>query len=203
MVTPERLLAVADAVRHVVRAGVPGDLVECGVWRGGCAMTMAFILRELGVTDRAIWLYDTFTGMTDAGPEDVSLRGEAAGDVLARLAADDPRRACSLVDVRRHMAATKWPAERTRFVEGPVEQTLPAQAPDTIAVLRLDTDWYASTRHELEHLYPRLARGGVLIVDDYGHWQGSRRAVDEYFAAHGIDMLLARTDYTGRMGIKT
>ena len=80
---------------------------------------------------------------------------------------------------------TGYPPERIHFVRGPVEETLPAGAPDEIALLRLDTDWYESTRHELEHLYPRLAAGGVLLVDDYGHWEGARKAVDEYFADHG------------------
>ena len=79
--------------------------------------------------------------------------------------------------------------------------TLPASAPSQIALLRLDTDWYESTRHELEHLYPRLATGGVLIVDDYGHWEGARKATDEHLAAHPA-LLLSRSDYTGRMAVK-
>ena len=75
-------------------------------------------------------------------------------------------------------------------------------APRKIALLRLDTDWYESTKHELVHLFPRLSTGGVLIVDDYGHWAGARRAVDEYVSEHGIVMLLTRIDYTGRIGVK-
>ena len=92
--------------------------------------------------------------------------------------------------------------DHVHFVPGPVEQTLPDHAPDPIAILRLDTDWYASTRHELEHLFPRVAPGGVLIVDDYGHWEGARRAVDEYFARSDDRILLQRIDYTGRIGVK-
>jgi hypothetical protein len=87
-------------------------------------------------------------------------------------------------------------------VRGKVEDTLPAQAPEQIALLRLDTDWYESTRHELEHLYPRLVSGGVLIIDDYGYWQGARQATDEYFAGRGIHLLLNRIDITGRIAIK-
>jgi hypothetical protein len=83
-----------------------------------------------------------------------------------------------------------------------VEETLPARAPGKIALLRLDTDWYESTRCEMEHLYPRLSPGGVLIVDDYGHWQGARDAVDEYLAAHEEALLLARVDYTARIAVK-
>ncbi len=103
--------------------------------------------------------------------------------------------------VRRLLHATGYPPERIHLVRGPVEETLPAAAPDGLALLRLDTDWYESTRHELEHLYPRLATGGVLIVDDYGHWEGARKAADEHLAAHPA-LLLSRSDYTGRMAVK-
>ena len=84
-----------------------------------------------------------------------------------------------------------------------MEDTLPEQAPSRIALLRLDTDWYESTRHELIHLYPRLSQGGVLIVDDYGHWDGCRLAVDEYFATEADPVLLTRIDYTGRICVKS
>ena len=85
---------------------------------------------------------------------------------------------------------------------GPVEETIPGTAPDRISLLRLDTDWYESTRHELEHLIPRLSAGGVLIIDDYGHWKGARQATDEFIAATPDFGLLTRIDYTGRMAIK-
>jgi hypothetical protein len=88
------------------------------------------------------------------------------------------------------------------FVQGPVEETLPGTTPDSVALLRLDTDWYESTLHELTHLYPRMSAGGVLIIDDFGHWDGARRAVTEYFSTSAKPILLTRTDYTGRMGIK-
>jgi predicted O-methyltransferase YrrM len=105
-------------------------------------------------------------------------------------------------EVRAALLSTGYPEERVHLVEGKVEDTLPAAAPEEIAVLLLDTDWYESTRHELEQLYPRLSPGGVLILDDYGHYEGARRAVDEYFAAHGGRPLLTRVDYTGRVGVK-
>ena len=88
------------------------------------------------------------------------------------------------------------------MVPGLVEDTVPSQAPEVIALLRLDTDWYKSTWHELEHLYPRLSVGGVLIIDDYGHWEGARRAVDEFIEAKGLRLFLSRIDYTGRLAIK-
>ena len=104
--------------------------------------------------------------------------------------------------VRELVLSTGYPAERLHLVHGPVEETLPARAPEEIALLRLDTDWYESTRHELVHLYPRLADGGVLIIDDYGHWEGARRAVDEYFATEAPSLMLNRVDYTARIAIK-
>jgi O-methyltransferase len=105
-------------------------------------------------------------------------------------------------DVRRNMRSTGYDDSLVSYVVGPVETTIPAHAPDAIALLRLDTDWYESTRHELMHLYPRLSPGGILIVDDYGHWQGARRAVDEFLDATNARLLLCRIDYTGRIGVK-
>ena len=98
------------------------------------------------------------------------------------------------------MGSTGYPPEWVAYVEGLVEETITRSAPTRIALLRLDTDWYESTHHELVHLYPQLERGGVLIVDDYGHFAGARKAVDEYFADDPI--LLSRIDYTGRMAVK-
>jgi hypothetical protein len=107
-----------------------------------------------------------------------------------------------LADVQANLRSTGYPPERIHYVVGKVEDTLPQAAPERIAILRLDTDWYESTRHELEHLYPRLTAGGVLIIDDYGHWAGARRAVDEFLARTESAILLNRIDYTGRIGVK-
>jgi hypothetical protein len=101
------------------------------------------------------------------------------------------------------MATTGYPADKLVFVKGRVEDTLPGSAPAAVALLRLDTDWYQSTRHELEHLYPRLAAGGVLVLDDYGSFEGARKAVDEYFAEYDIGPYLHRVDSTGRIAVKT
>src|SRR5438034_593928 len=129
--------------------------------------------------------------------------GEPAADVLRRRPKTSNVWAIAgLDDVREGMAETGYPAERVHFHPGRVEETIPGEAPAEIALLRLDTDWYESTRHELVHLYPRLSEGGVLLVDDYGHWAGAKRAVDEYFATEAPPLLLSRIDYTGRIGIK-
>lgn len=204
MTSLERMYGVYQAVRHVVAAGLPGDFVECGVWKGGSSMVAAKTFLDLGESERALWLYDTFEGMTAPEDGDVDYTGEPARERMQRDGLTDPGEWCRgpLETVQAAMALTGYPKQQVRYVRGRVEDTLPATMPEQIAVLRLDTDWYASTRHELEHLFPRLVRGGVLIIDDYGHWQGCRRAVDEYLAEYGVAMLLSRQDYTGRMGIK-
>jgi O-methyltransferase len=204
MTSVERMYALYEAVRHVSRAGVPGDFVECGTWRGGSSMLAALALNRLGDTERRLYLYDTFAGMPEPGELDVDVTGESARPRWRSEQREDVNEWCysSLDEVRRNLLSTGFPAERLNLVEGRVEETIPATAPDRIAVLRLDTDWYESTLHELEHLYPRLSPGGVLIVDDYGHWAGARAAVDRYFAALPEPPLLNRIDDTGRIGVR-
>lgn len=206
MTSPERLFALYQAVDHVVANRIPGDFAECGVWRGGSAMMMALAASRLGDQDRRIWLYDTFAGMTAPTGRDIqAMSGLPAGAVLAanERTGDNPFWGIAPREVvEANLRGTGYPVDRFTLVEGDVLATLPAQAPDKLAILRLDTDWYESTRHELETLYPRLVRGGVLIVDDYGYWEGARAAVDEYFAALQLKPLLARIDFTGRMAIK-
>lgn len=203
MTSPERIAALRQAVIHVCRHGIAGAIVECGVWRGGSMMAVARTLLEIGAS-RDLVLFDTFAGMTPPEPIDRDIAGTPAARALGREdVATGPTWAVSpLADVAANLRSTGYPADRMRLVVGDVADTLPREAPERIAILRLDTDWYASTRHELEHLYPRLAVGGVLIVDDYGHWEGARRAVDEFLERTSAPILLNRIDYTGRIGIK-
>ncbi|HEX8142059.1 MAG TPA: TylF/MycF/NovP-related O-methyltransferase [Pyrinomonadaceae bacterium] len=206
MTSIERMYALYQATCHVIDADVPGDLAECGVWRGGSVMLMAYTLLARGCTDRTIWLYDTFDGMPPPGDEDVQeMTGRAARDILdeRERSQDDPFWGIAPRDlVESNLRRTRYPIHRFRFVEGDVMETIPAQAPLSLSLLRLDTDWYQSTRHELEQLYPRLSPGGVLIVDDYGYWRGARRATDEYFQTVAARPLLNRIDYTGRICVK-
>jgi hypothetical protein len=205
MTTPERLLGFINAVRYIEANQIPGSIVECGVWKGGSMMAAALTLLATKGPTRQLHLFDTFSGMTAPSQKD-STRYE-----------DDPQKAYEerkkesgivewsyspLEVTRGNLLSTGYPAEKVHFVKGPVEQTIPEHAPGEIAILRLDTDFYESSKHELIHLYPRLAIGGVLIIDDYGHWEGARLAVDEYFSEHKIPMLLNRLDYTGRLGVK-
>jgi hypothetical protein len=192
------------AVEYVVSNNIPGVFVECGVWKGGSSMAAAMAYRQLRRDDVDLYLFDTFDGMSEPGKEDVcQTTGESASDLLATQATDSEVWArAPLEDVRKNLESTGYPTDRIHFVKGKVETTIPSSAPQQIAILRLDTDWYESTRHELTHLFPRLAGNGVLIIDDYGHWKGARKAVDEYFAAHQIKPFLVRIDDTGRLCIK-
>jgi len=203
--TPDRIVGLIDAVRYITKSRIEGSIVECGVWRGGSIMTIALTLLELGDTSRDIYLYDTFEGMTPPSDRDRLPDGSLVAGVLSKLGPNDEGNiwaVAPLEAVKRNVLSTGYPAERLHFVKGTVEETLPAQAPGPIALLRLDTDWYESTRHEMVHLYPLLASRGVLILDDYGDWQGARQAVDEYFADQSYSPLLTRMDTTGRMAVK-
>jgi hypothetical protein len=205
-----RMLALIDAVRYCASRGVPGSFAECGVWRGGSVLAMILTLQDLSAADRDIYLYDTFEGMTAPTEHDTSPIDPPALETWreAERAGQRPWQELLGPDVfnedavRGLLLGSGYPSDRLHFVPGPVERTLPATAPDELALLRLDTDWYASTLHELVHLFPRLKPGGVLILDDYGHWEGARRAVDEYFETEHPSLLLSRIDYTGRIGIK-
>lgn len=200
-----RLIGLVNAVAFLVSNRIEGDFVECGVWRGGSMMAAAYQLLSIGDTSRHLYLFDTFQGMTPPTEKDRVFTGQRAEEILANT----PRKegpgvwaVASREDVQRNMEATGYPFDRIHLVQGRVEETIPQQAPERIALLRLDTDWYESTKHELVHLYPRLASNGVLIIDDYGHWKGAKEAVDEYFAARKFKPFLARLDYTGRLVIK-
>lgn len=203
MASAERLFSTVMACRHVCQHGIEGDFVECGVWRGGNALIAADVFRRLS-PGRKVYLFDTFAGMTEPSAADVSRGGSNAAEQFARMARNDHNDWCyaSLDEVRANFDRCKLAAHAV-FVKGDVMQTLREahSVPARISVLRLDTDWYESTRLELELLYPRLQPGGVLIVDDYGYWGGARKAVDEYFAARPRPFF-HYVDHTARAAIK-
>jgi len=200
MAGPVRSFALYQSVLCLMRNGIKGDFIECGVWKGGSGMLIALTLLEAGITDRKIYLYDTFEGMTQPGEKD----GEIEKAEWEKYKVNDQSSnwcLSPLEEVQANMARTGYPKENIIFIKGKVEQTIPGTLPGKLALLRLDTDWYESTKHELIHLYPLLEKGGILIIDDYGAWPGARKAVDEYFAANG-PVYLNRLDFTGRLVIK-
>jgi hypothetical protein len=196
------------AIEYVVRCDIPGDFVECGVFRGGSTAMAAMAFRHFtgAKPDRLFYLYDTFAGMPAPTERDVDFAGRKPAEHLAAWGAASMSAMANspMEEVRANLRATGLPEEQFVFIQGKVEETLPTQMPrGPISILRLDTDWYESTKHELVHLFPRLASGGVLVVDDYGFWQGSRDACDEYFRENQVRMLLSRVDRVGTViGVK-
>ena len=199
----ERQWALIKAVEYLNGKGIAGDFVECGVWRGGNVMIAKELCRNSAIK-RKFYLFDTFAGMSATTEADTTHVGADANATYRERVRDDHVDwvYASLEDVRESFRRANLLDDRVIFVKGKVEDTLadPRHLPEKIALLRLDTDFYESTRAELEVLYPRLVSGGVLIVDDYGHWRGARKAVDEYFK--GATMLWSRIDYTARMTVK-
>ena len=205
MISIERGYSVFKSIEYIVSNNIKGDIAECGVWKGGCCMLSALSLLYFGSSDRKIYMYDTFKGMTEPSENDcIASSGENITSRWEKSIDSDGRAmwASSLIEVRNNMFSTSYPSDNIIFIEGDVRKTLKTLKPESISLLRLDTDWYDSTKAELELLYPALTQYGVLIIDDYGHFTGSKKAVDEYFRDRE-SILLNRIDYTGRTGIKT
>lgn len=205
MTSPERLISLIYSIEYIHKNKIIGDFVECGVWKGGSVMAMILKLQKLEVENRKIWLYDTFEGMTAPQQEDQKYDGTSASQLLEE---DIERKSnvwavSHLEEVIKNISSLSYPNNLINYVKGPVEKTLKKEVPDKISLLRLDTDWYESTKVELDILFPKLVNGGVLIIDDYGHWKGCRKAVDEYFSNIDKPFFLHRIDYTGRILVKT
>jgi SAM-dependent methyltransferase len=205
MTTMERLFGVYRAIEYIHNSHIKGDIVECGVWRGGSMMMAALSLKHFGEMDRQLYLFDTFQGMPEPTEEDHKFGEGPAQEKWDKLSEGKGSHwnYASLEEVREAVFSTGYPPERIHLIKGMVEDTLPENAPRKVSLLRLDTDFYQSTLHEFNHLYPLLARNGVLIIDDFGTWAGSAQATEEYFAANNIVMMLNRLDAGGRIGIKT
>ena len=205
MTNVDKLHALITATRYVAQHEIPGDFVECGVWRGGSMHAVARTLAACGDLGRELYLYDTFEGMTEPTEKDLRWDGVHPSAWLKHSAHNKRGSAiwayASLEEVKAGFADVPYPKERLHFVQGPVEQTVPGVLPERIALLRLDTDWYSSTAHELEYMYDRLVPGGVLLLDDYAHWQGARTATDEWLARTGEKLLLVRMG-GGRIAVK-
>ena len=197
MIERDRLHALITGIKYIVQNNIDGAVVECGVWRGGAIGAAALTLKELGEF-REIYLFDTFEGMSAPTDKDKSYREEyAIKEFLERRTGEESSDWCmaSIDDVQANLTSLGLDIREYHFVKGMVEETIPAHSPKgPISLLRLDTDWYKSTKHEMDYLFPKLVPGGILIIDDYGDWQGARQAVDEYIQANGICMLLTRVN---------
>ena len=180
-----RRWALIQAIKAVYSQNLEGDIVECGVWKGGNLIISEMLVEKFNL-NKKIYGYDTFKGMTKPGDLDIDrVSGELAEVKWKRCDKEAYNTWCyaSIEEVRTNIQNHVMNTDNVQLIMGKVEDTLLKREnfPESISILRLDTDWYESTKIELEVLYPRLVKGGILIVDDYGLWNGSRRAVDEYF----------------------
>jgi hypothetical protein len=191
MCSVARLSGLYRAIRHVVKEDIAGDIVECGCARGGSAALMALTLRQLG-SRRKLWLFDTFEGLPapSADDPDFEIADLFTGTCVGTLS-----------EVRGLFERLKV-AEDVNFLKGLFQATLPVTPIGRIAVLHIDGDWYESVKVCLDLLYDKVVPGGVIQFDDYGYWQGARKAVDEFFQSRGIRSRLQRLDYSGRFLIK-
>lgn len=205
MTSPERIFGLIEAVKYITANSIDGAIVECGVWKGGSMLAIAETLSAAKANNRPLYLYDTFEGMPEPTEEDVSFDDQNAKKLLHRNENKEQNLIwaySTLETVKKTMSLSDYPKDLIHYIVGKVEDTIPTTIPEKIALLRLDTDWYESTKHELVHLFPRLVKGGVLIIDDYGFWKGARKAVDEFIAENKLQILLNRLDETGRIAIK-
>lgn len=189
----EPMWSLYEAVRYLTARGIKGDFIECGVFFGGASMLIAKTLLSLEDASRELWLYDSFEGFV----------GEQTNDDVTWYGDTIERRFPDFEDIaKNNIASTGYPLEKIRLAKGDIEKTAADNKNGDIALLRLDTDTYHSTKAELEHFYPKLVSGGILIIDDYGHAFGARRAVDEYFAEPSKPLLLNRVNFTNRLAVK-
>lgn len=206
MTPQERMYELIQSVRYIIKNNILGSFVECGVWKGGSAMIIAKTLLDLGISDKEIYLYDTFAGMVEPSKDDFNIvRNMSASKIFEEMKIDEKTTSwsnISLNQVQKAVYQTGYPKEKFHFIKGKVEDTIPQHSPEQISLLRLDTDFYESTKHELTHLFPLLSKCGILIIDDYGHYSGSKKAVDEYITENSIPIRLNRIDFSCRIGIK-
>ena len=202
--------ALIQSVEWIANNEIEGDIVECGVWKGGNLILCGLMLKMLHF-DRLVWGYDTFTGMSKPTEHDYKIYDLKLGNhslVKEKWLANQKAGGVTGWNYEaRDKVSDNFSKEvgtdNLRLVAGKVEDTLVVEdnLPEKISILRLDTDWYESTKMELEVLFPRLEKGGVLIIDDYGCYAGSKKAVDEFFKNFGF-VWLHRVDYSCRLYIK-
>jgi len=186
----ERIDCNINSIDYILDNNIEGDIVEIGVFKGGSILSMMLRLEEKNVLNRIIHLYDTFEGMTQSTEFDIDLN-----NVKANTAIDMYLCKCDLETVKNNIKNnSNYPSNLIYYHVGDILKT--NFIPEKISLLRLDTDWYESTKFELDYFYDKVTSGGVIIIDDYGHWQGCKKAVDEFLEKHP-EIKIEKIDYTG------
>lgn len=207
MISLERVEAIINSIDYICKNNIEGDIVECGVWRGGAMFAAAKALLNRNVVNKKFFLFDTydtntFGSTTNETIFDKDYSGKTALDAIKDGSFVRENYTYQLDEVKNLLKKTGYPEDNFICVVGRVQQTIPFHDVNNLCLLRLDTDWYESTKHELVNLYPKLVKGGVLLIDDYGYWVGCKQAVEEYISETGIQILLHRDDFTGRSAVK-
>jgi hypothetical protein len=194
MIPLARFDNIKNCVQDILRTGIPGDLIETGVWRGGAAIFMRGALKAYAVTDRLVWAADSFEGLPVPDADRFPLEAKVQSGPVIQKAYHNL--AVSLEDVKRNFAAYGLLDDQVKFLKGWFKDTLPAAPIGVLSLLRLDGDFYESTRDALNSLYDRLSIGGYVILDDYGEdsWTYCRKAADEFRAERHIEEPLISVD---------
>jgi len=190
MIGLQRLNNLQWCIENVIASNVPGDMIETGVWRGGATILMRAVLRVYGVTDRMVWVADSFEGLPHP---DATKYPQDAGDVHHTF----EQLVVSLETVKANFDRYGLLDSQVRFLKGWFKDTLHAAPISTLAVIRLDGDMYESTTDAITSLYPKLLPGGYIIVDDYGAVPACKKAIHDYRDAHGITEPIHEIDWTG------
>ena len=205
MTTVHQCYAMHKATEYIINEKIPGDIVECGVWRGGSMMISGLTLLNMNEKSKILYLYDTYAGMSKPTEKDIRMYDDRPDSEMWKKKKEGNIinwDYAPLEEVKSNLSSINYPQNNIKYIKGKVEDTIPNILPEKISLLRLDTDFYESTYHQLIHLYPLLSINGVLIIDDYGYWKGQKEAVDQYFMENKINILLNRIGDQGRMGLK-
>ena len=199
MVGYKRLSNVYELSKKVVKSNLQGDFVECGVWKGGCSAVMGFVAQKEG-RGRKTWLFDSFEGLPEPGKEDGDLAKTYSENKMQGQMKTINKCVGPMEDVKKIIFdILKLNKENIKLKKGWFQDTLPLakEKIEKISILRLDGDWYESTKVCLDNLYDNVSAGGYVVIDDYGHWEGAKKALNEFFEQRNINPKLVKIDYTG------
>lgn len=189
LISPERIQNLYHLALRIEKEQIPGDVIECGTCNGGSAAILARTATHSRL-QRTIWLFDSFQGMPEVSQHDgISADGRTAQSHVGQEVGD-------IVRVKEALKRVRADMTRVRIVPGWFNETFPTVDVEQVAILNIDADWYESVKLCLETFYDRVVPGGFVSLDDYGHWPGCKKAVDEFFYARQLPYKLIRVDYT-------